>query len=786
MKTRMPTQSNVVALFALTLLAGTAQAQSCLTSNKIIDLSPFNDGRFGESIKLAWDGLGASPLLAIGEPGRDLTANDDNRGALRIYQYTAGAWTNTFTTNNITGSDGERLGKSVGMSDRFAIAGAPGYSSNNGRVHIFSRPNYSNPFAFESYIAGPSNPSDSQFGSAAAISTQYGGWCVVGAPMYGPASAEFGAAYVYTRQAGGTWSQAFQLVGSDNGASSFEHRGQSVAISQSTPYAAVGAPNGEDAGQPADHGVVTIIERLNNGQINPSVANVRPPTPEAAEHFGAAVAIEDTFLVVGAPDEDLSLFEGGSPFQAIDCGAIYLFQKGANGWQFVTKLRSSAPTTNGHFGASVATDTSRIVVSEPGTKRVHVFRYSNGNWQHQAVLSDPDNASSGSFGTSVAIYDDHIVTGDAQDDHTFAVNPGAVYTTQLGNYSMPGDSCDDPMRLSFSDYTGCTQLATPSAGTVTTCGNGGGEQGNDVWFEFVPTCDGNIILDTFGSDFDTILSVHSTCPNLGGTNTITCNDDASFPAPNNRASLVTFNFTGGQTYLIRVSGYAQANGQFVLRHSEYYAGTSNDTCLTAEVVGYGTTQFNSCQANTERTYAAQCAPANGTPYNDVWFKFVSPNSGGVRVSTCGSSFDTVLSVFAGPTCPADSPFIFDIACNDDSEDLCGASQFSVQSRTTFLAQTGQTYFIQVCGYTPDEHGPGQLTIEPYAHCNDIDFNNDGSSFDPQDIDAFLSVYSEGPCIPADAECDYIDFNNDTSIFDPCDIDSFLLVFSEGPCTSCGQ
>jgi hypothetical protein len=70
-------------------------------------------------------------------------------------------------------------------------------------------------------------------------------------------------------------------------------------------------------------------------------------------------------------------------------------------------------------------------------------------------------------------------------------------------------------------------------------------------------------------------------------------------------------------------------------------------------------------------------------------------------------------------------------------------------------------------------------------CNDIDVNNDGSSFDPTDIDAFLSVFSEGDCIPVEATCDGIDFNNDGSLFDPCDIDSFLLVFSEGPCTLCG-
>jgi len=66
-------------------------------------------------------------------------------------------------------------------------------------------------------------------------------------------------------------------------------------------------------------------------------------------------------------------------------------------------------------------------------------------------------------------------------------------------------------------------------------------------------------------------------------------------------------------------------------------------------------------------------------------------------------------------------------------------------------------------------------------CDSIDFNNDASLFDPTDIDAFLSVFSEGPCLPTGATCNDIDFNNDGSLFDPADIDSFLSVFSEGPC-----
>jgi hypothetical protein len=66
-------------------------------------------------------------------------------------------------------------------------------------------------------------------------------------------------------------------------------------------------------------------------------------------------------------------------------------------------------------------------------------------------------------------------------------------------------------------------------------------------------------------------------------------------------------------------------------------------------------------------------------------------------------------------------------------------------------------------------------------CDSVDFNNDGSFFDPTDVDAFLSVFSEGPCIPAGATCNDLDFNNDGSIFDPGDVDVFLSVFSEGPC-----
>ena len=93
-----------------------------------------------------------------------------------------------------------------------------------------------------------------------------------------------------------------------------------------------------------------------------------------------------------------------------------------------------------------------------------------------------------------------------------------------------------------------------------------------------------------------------------------------------------------------------------------------------------------------------------------------------------------------------------------------------------------------CVWITDADAFGSVVISTGSAgptCDSIDFNNDTSVFDPQDIDAFLSVYAEGPCVPETATCNDIDFNNDTSVFDPCDIDSFLVQFSEGPCTLCG-
>jgi hypothetical protein len=115
----------------------------------------------------------------------------------------------------------------------------------------------------------------------------------------------------------------------------------------------------------------------------------------------------------------------------------------------------------------------------------------------------------------------------------------------------------------------------------------------------------------------------------------------------------------------------------------------------------------------------------------------------------------------------------------------GADDVASFNITDVVLTTGSTLIR--AGYLEFTAGTVTITRNPIVGptCDSIDVNNDGSLFDPTDVDAFFSIFSEGPCIPAGATCNDVDFNNDGSLFDPCDVDAFFLVFSEGPCTLCG-
>ncbi|MBI5851109.1 MAG: pre-peptidase C-terminal domain-containing protein [Planctomycetes bacterium] len=120
-----------------------------------------------------------------------------------------------------------------------------------------------------------------------------------------------------------------------------------------------------------------------------------------------------------------------------------------------------------------------------------------------------------------------------------------------------------------------------------------------------------------------------------------------------------------------------------------------DECAGAIVLpGYGSV----AGSNVASTTSAPAWPCGGGG-KDVWYSFVAPNTGNVEVNTCtGTTYDSTLQVFDGSLgCGS----LTSLACNDDS---C-----ALQSRVTFAATLGVTYYIRVGGFN-SASGSFTLTV----------------------------------------------------------------------------
>ncbi len=95
--------------------------------------------------------------------------------------------------------------------------------------------------------------------------------------------------------------------------------------------------------------------------------------------------------------------------------------------------------------------------------------------------------------------------------------------------------------------------------------------------------------------------------------------------------------------------------------------------------------YSGSTVGTTGTVAYSCSSGGE---NDVYFKFVPRETRTFDISLCGSSFDTVLSVY-------DSCGGAQIACNDDDKgNLCPL----FQSFWSLDVTAGTTYLIRIAGY----------------------------------------------------------------------------------------
>jgi len=135
------------------------------------------------------------------------------------------------------------------------------------------------------------------------------------------------------------------------------------------------------------------------------------------------------------------------------------------------------------------------------------------------------------------------------------------------------DNFADATVISSLPYTDTqdTTSSTKEAGEPLECTNW---LEKSIWYRFTAPSSGayQIVADTAGSNYDTVLDIFST-PTPASFSTLTrvgCNDDSG-PG---RQSLLNLTLSGGTTYYIRVSDYASSGGTSVLNVS---AVTTTDT-----------------------------------------------------------------------------------------------------------------------------------------------------------------------------------------------------------------
>ncbi|MEM1216641.1 MAG: FG-GAP repeat protein [Bacteroidota bacterium] len=126
--------------------------------------------------------------------------------------------------------------------------------------------------------------------------------------------------------------------------------------------------------------------------------------------FGTSIAMDDRFLVVGAPGEDVNIEL--NPFYGD--GAVYIFTHNFTDqtWQKVAKLSVTELGTAASFGAVVKLSGNYLLVSAPGAYadgdsthvvgQILLFKYQNKEWQLIQKIRPPVESGVQYFGQKLA------------------------------------------------------------------------------------------------------------------------------------------------------------------------------------------------------------------------------------------------------------------------------------------------------------------------------------------------------------------------------------------------
>jgi hypothetical protein len=352
---------------------------------------------------------------------------DDDLGNLSGSAYVfersgSGAWQQVAKLTASDGAASDFFGSAVSIDgDRAAVGswGDDDLGPQSGSVYVFELQPSGN--WAEVYKVKPYDGFDNdKFGGAVSLD---GDRLLVGADFADAGGIDSGTAYVFERQADGTWLLAFKLAPSDASVSNFF--GVSVALDGDR--ALVGARGAN--GLTNYTGAAYVFERFPSGTwVEMSELNAFDGA--TGDFFGIAVAIDGDVAVVGSHQDD----DAGT-----SSGSAHVFKRHVSGvWAQVAKLVAGDAAAGDTFGKSLALNGERALIGASSANggaansgTVYLFeQVSPFSWVQQAKLNAGDAAGADEYGGAVDFDGERAIIGSALEDDA-GNNSGAAYVFDL-------------------------------------------------------------------------------------------------------------------------------------------------------------------------------------------------------------------------------------------------------------------------------------------------------------------------------------------------------------------
>jgi len=321
-------------------------------------------------------------------------------------------------------------------------------ASRAGAVYVFVRSGKT--WSQQAYLKASNTGAGDNFGRAVALS---GDTLAVGAAQEASAATGVngnqndnsaigaGAVYVFVRT-GTVWTQQAYLKASNT--DRFDAFGCAVALSGDTlaigatgeASAAIGIDGNQADNTAGSAGAVYVFART--GATWAQQAYVKPSNTGAGDDFGAALALSNDTLVVGATGEaSAATGVGGNQADnsAPGAGAVYVFTRSGSTWSQQSYVKASNSEKADLFGTAVALSGETLAVGAFGEDSaatgvngnqadntasaagaVYVFIRSSGTWTQQAYLKASNSGHDYEFGGSIAMAGDTLVVGASAEN----------------------------------------------------------------------------------------------------------------------------------------------------------------------------------------------------------------------------------------------------------------------------------------------------------------------------------------------------------------------------------